>query len=168
MVPILLFTVKACLCDAQVRVVHFKVKYQTQATPRKVNIKDFPEWLQIRWTLKLLCKTWTPTSCRDSFGEKEMGKERKNTTWPQAGKMTDVELKCHDVEPNMAVRIVYKEDLKRSPFNWVVNNGKKHEVFPPTSGGSWAISRHFQAIYVAACKGQKQKAGTAKMPPTFP
>lgn len=58
-----------------------------------------------------------------------MGKKRKNTTWPQTGKMTDVEVKCHDMEANMAVRIVYKEDLKRSQFNWVVNRRKRKRYF---------------------------------------
>lgn len=40
--------------------------------------------------------------------------------------MTDVEVKCHDMEANSAVRNVYKQVLKRSPFKWLVNRRKKH------------------------------------------
>lgn len=64
-----------------------------------------------------------------------MEKKRRNPTWPQTGKMTDVEVKCHDMEANTAVRIVDNQVLKRSPFNWVVNKRKRKKVFFPLNAG---------------------------------
>lgn len=97
-----------------------------------------------------------------------MEKKRRNPTWPQTGEMTDVEVKCHDMEANTAVRIVDNQVLKRSPFNWVVNKRKRKKQFFPPNAGRLAVARRLQTIYVAACKGQKQKMEKVKIPPTFP
>lgn len=49
--------------------------------------------------------------------------------------MTDVAVKCHDMEANMALMIVDNQDLERSRFNWVVNKRKKKRVFFPLNAG---------------------------------
>lgn len=64
--------------------------------------------------------------------EEEKWKRKEGTQHGhKRGKMTDVEVKCHDMAANTAVRIVDNQVLKRSPFNWVVNNRKRKKVFFP-------------------------------------
>lgn len=112
---------------------------------------------------RVVANTVNPQAFVQNLKATEMGERRKSTLWPQTGKMTDVEVKCHDMEANMAVRIVYKENLKRSPLNWLVNRRRRKRYFSQRM----LAARHFQAIYVAACKGQKTKGENSKDAPNF-
>lgn len=83
------------------------------------------------------------------------------------GKMTDVEVKSHNVEANMAVRIADNQALKRSQFNWVVNKSNGKKVFFHQMLAGEPLPDTFKRIYVAACKGQKQKGGESEDPPNL-
>lgn len=74
-----------------------------------------------------------------------MGKRRKNTTWPQTAKMTDVEVKCHGMEANMAVRIVYKVDLKGQHLTAL--SIREKGTFP---NECWQLS-HYQTLSSDTC-----------------
>lgn len=83
------------------------------------------------------------TSKPQALVQKAEGQRLAERVWNKKirkKKMTDVEVKCHDMEANSAVRNVYKQVLKRSPFKWLVNRGKKQVFFFFFPKHCWQLS----------------------------